>query len=118
MVWQLYPPKEWADDEPLLDQGAPKRSLLANAGCSVDTAFRERLGELGLDDMVAVTGQVTAWPPRHAPLPPLACSGRGNMPTRQRLGEAVHGRRQAMKKLALALPPTQWRTLERREGTN
>ncbi len=144
VAWQLYLPKEWADDEPrrdkagvpkestfatksaialaqierLLDQGAPKHCLLADAGYGVDTAFRERLSELGLVYVVGVTGQVTVWPPGHAPLPPAAYSGRGNVPTRQRLGEAAHERPRSMKEMALALPLAQWQTLEWREGTN
>jgi len=122
VAWQLYLPKEWADDEPrrhkagvpkeaafatkpaialaqierLLDQGAPKHCLLADAGYGVDTAFRERLSELGLVYVVGVTGQVTVWPPGHAPLPPQPCSGRGNVPTRQRLGDTAKQRPRTM----------------------
>ena len=144
VAWQLYLPKEWADDEPrrhkagvpkeaifatkpaialaqierLLGQGAPKHCLLADAGYGVDTAFRERLSELGLAYVVGVTGQVTVWPPGHAPLPPVAYSGRGKVPTRQRLGQDVRERPLSMKELALALPPQQWQTIEWREGTN
>lgn len=144
VAWQLYLPKEWADDqtrrdkagvpkeasfatkpaialaqiERLLDLGAPKHCLLADAGYGVDTAFRERLSELGLVYVVGVTGQVAVWPPGHAPLPPAAYSGRGKVPTRQRLGEAAHERPLSMKELALALPPQQWQAIEWREGTN
>ena len=142
--WQLYLPKEWCEDEArrakagvpkgaafatkpaialaqierLLSQGAPKHCVLADAGYGTDTAFRERLSELGLAYVVGVTGQVTAWPPGHAPLPPEVYSGRGNVPTRQRLGQAAHQRPVSMKEMALALPPAQWQTLEWREGTN
>ena len=144
VAWQLYLPKEWADDEPrrnkagvpkqamfatkpaialaqierLLDQAAPRHCVLADAGYGVDTAFRERLSELGLVYVVGVTGQVTVWPPGHAPPPAAAYSGRGKVPTRQRLGEATHERPQSMKEMALALPLAQWQTLEWREGTN
>ena len=144
VAWQLYLPKEWADDEPrrskagvpkqamfatkpaialaqnerLLDQAAPRHCVLADAGYGVDTAFRERLSELGLVYVVGVTGQVTVWPPGHASLPAAAYSGRGKVPTRQRLGEATHERPQSMKEMALALPLAQWQTLEWREGTN
>jgi len=38
--------------------------VLADAGYGVDTAFRERLSELGLRYVVGVTGSVTVWPPR------------------------------------------------------
>ncbi len=86
---QLYLPQEWADDpqrrkkagvpqglefatkpaialaqiEHLMAQGAPRHCVLADAGYGVDTAFRERLGQMGLAYAVGVTGQVTVWPP-------------------------------------------------------
>jgi len=91
--WKLYLPKEWADDparrekagvpealefatkptialqqlEHLLGQGAPRHCVLADAGYGVDTAFRERLSELGLRYVVGVTGSVTVWPPGASP---------------------------------------------------
>jgi SRSO17 transposase len=46
------------------------------------------MSELGLPYVVGVTGQVTVWPPGHEPLPPAPYSGRGNVPTRQRPGDA------------------------------
>jgi SRSO17 transposase len=39
--------------EHLLGQGAPRHCVLADAGHGVDTAFRERLSELGLRYVVA-----------------------------------------------------------------
>ena len=137
-------PKDWADDAPrrekagvpqdvefatkpaialtqieqLIAQGAPKHCVLADAGYGVDTAFRERLSELGLPYVVGVTGAVTVWPPGHAPLPPPAYSGRGHVPTRLRLGDAKHQRPPSIKELALELQPSQWHSVEWREGTN
>lgn len=58
------------------------------------------------------------WPPGHAPLPPEPYAGRGNAPTRQRLGDAKHQRPLSIKELAFELEPSQWQTLEWREGTN
>jgi SRSO17 transposase len=119
VAWQLYLPKEWCEDEArLLDQGAPRHCVLADAGYGTETAFRERLSELGLAYVVGVTGQVNVWPPGHAPLPPAAYSGRGNVPTRQRLGDAAHERPLSMKELAHALPAGQWHNVEWREGSN
>ncbi len=144
VAWQLYLPQEWAEDmarrektgvpqdvafatkpaialaqiERLMDQGAPRHCVLADAGYGVETAFRERLSELGLPYVVGVTGQVTVWPPGHAPLPPPPYSGRGNVPTRQRLGQAKHQRPLSVKELAFELDHSQWQTLEWREGTN
>lgn len=148
VAWQLYMPKEWCEEdsvgearrqkagvpkdlafatkpaialaqiERLISQGAPRHCVLADAGYGTDTAFRERLSELGLTYVVGVTGQVNVWPPGHAPLPPPAYSGRGNVPTRQCLGEAANERPLSMKELARTLPASQWQTLEWREGTN
>lgn len=144
VAWQLYLPQEWAVDrerrekagvpqdlafatkpaialaqiERLMAQGAPRHCVLADAGYGIETAFRERLSELGLPYVVGVTGQVTVWPPGHAPLPPEPYSGRGNVPTRQRLGDAKHQRPLSVKELAFELDPSQWQILEWREGTN
>ncbi|MEN9544463.1 MAG: hypothetical protein RLZZ598_1296 [Pseudomonadota bacterium] len=144
VAWQLYLPKEWIADagrrekvgvpqdmafatkpaialaqiERLMAQGAPKHCVLADAGYGVDTAFREGLSELGLTYVVGVTGQVTVWPPGHAPLPPAAYGGRGVVPTRLRLGEAKQQRPQSIKELAFELAPSQWQTIEWREGSN
>jgi SRSO17 transposase len=144
VAWRLYLPKQWCDDdarrqkagvpkdlafatkpaialaqiEQLLRQGAPPHCVLADAGYGTDTAFRERLSELGLSYVVGVTGQVHVWPPGHAALPPQAYSGRGNVPTRQRLGHAAHQRPQSMNELAHALPAEHWQSVEWREGTN
>ncbi len=144
VAWQLYLPKDWAGDmarrekagvpqdvafatkpamalaqiERLLAQGAPRHPLLADAGYGVDTAFRERLSELGLTYVVGVTGQVTVWPPGREPLPPAAYSGRGVVPTRLRVGDAQQHRPQSIKELAFELAPAQWQTVEWREGSN
>jgi len=144
VAWQLYLPKEWADDAPrrkkvgvpqdvafatkpaialaqierLMEQGAPKHCVLTDAGYGVDTAFRERLSELGLPYVVGVTGEVTVWPPGHEPLPPKPYSGRGVVPTRQRRGETARQRPQSIKELAFELEPSQWQAVEWREGTN
>lgn len=53
-----------------------------------------------------------------APLPPSAYSGGGNVPTRQRMGDAKRQRPLSVKELAFELDPSQWHTLEWREGTN
>lgn len=144
VAWQLYLPNEWADDivrrekagvpqdvafatkpamalaqiEHLMSQGAPRHCVLADAGYGVDTVFRERLSALGLTYVVGVTGQVTVWPPGHAPLGPAAYSGRGAVPKRQRLGPAAQQRPQSIKALALTLEPSQWHTVTWREGTH
>jgi SRSO17 transposase len=146
VAWQLYLPCEWADDtqrrekagvpealqfatkpqialqqiEHLMGQGAPRHCVLADAGYGSDTAFRERLSELGLRYAVGVTGSVTVWPPGREPLPPAAYSGLGNVPTRLRLGGKAlpQHQPQSIKELALELGPEHWHTVTWREGTN
>lgn len=146
VAWQLYLPKEWADEparcakagvpqmlqfatkpqialrqiEHLMDQGAPRHCVLADAGYGIDTAFRARLSELGLRYAVGVTGSVTVWPPGREPLPPLAHSGRGRVPKRLRLGGTALPQHhpQSIKELALELGPKHWHTVTWREGTN
>ena len=144
VAWRLYLPKDWSEDEArrdkagvpkdigfatktaialaqiehLLGQGAPRHCVLADAGYGTETAFRERLSELGLSYVVGVTGQVNVWPPGHAPLPPAPYSGRGNVPSRQRLGQAPHERPVSMKDLAKTLPAQHWQSVEWREGSN
>ncbi|WP_265707224.1 transposase [Verminephrobacter aporrectodeae] len=73
---------------------------------------------MGLTYVVGVTGQVTVWPPGHASLAPRPRSGRGVVATRQRLGDARHERPLSVKEVALGLEPTQWQSIEWREGTN
>lgn len=144
VAWRLYLPKDWSEDEArrykagvpkdigfatktaialaqiehLLGQGAPRHCVLADAGYGTETAFRERLSELGLSYVVGVTGQVNVWPPGHAPLPPAPYSGRGNVPSRHRLGQAPHERPVSMKALAKTLPAQHWQSVEWREGSN
>jgi SRSO17 transposase len=142
VAWQLYLPREWADDEArrekagvpngiefatkptialrqiehLLAQGAPGHCVLADAGYGIDTAFRERLSELGLSYVVGVTGSVTVWPPGREPLPVPAYSGKGRVPVR--LGRDAQHRPQSVKQLASELTPQQWQDVTWREGTN
>ena len=146
VAWQLYLPQEWADDlarrekagvpeacqfatkpqialqqiEHLLAQGAPRHCVLTDAGYGVDTAFRERLSELGLLYVVGVTGSVTAWPPGHEPLPPKPYSGRGRVPRRLRRGDATapEHRPRTVKDVAFDIEPDDWQEVTWREGAN
>jgi SRSO17 transposase len=144
VAWQLYLPQEWADDaarrdkagvphsvafatkpaialaqiERLMDQGAPKHCVLADAGYGVDTAFRERLTAMGLPYVVGVTGAVTVWTAGREPLPPKPCGGRGRVAKRQCTGHEQPHRPQSIKELAFELEPPRWHTVQWREGTN
>jgi SRSO17 transposase len=146
VAWRLYLPKEWTDDEvrcskagvpenvefatktsialaqieQLIEQGAPKHCVLADAGYGIETAFRERLTALGLPYVVGVTGQVTVWSEGRQPLPAPPQHGRGRRVTRLQLGQAgdIQHRPQSVKELAFELSPLQWYRVSWREGTN
>lgn len=92
------------------------RLVVADAGYGVDSAFRDRLTQLGLNYMVGITGALSLWPPGRAPLPPKRWSGNGRPPKRLRR-DATHKPLQA-KALAMQLPASAFRTLSWREGTN
>jgi SRSO17 transposase len=142
VAWRLYLPHEWAEDaarrhkagvppevgfatkpqialqqiEALLADGAPRHCVLADAGYGVDTAFRQRLGELGLPYMVGFTSAVVVWPPGVEPLPAKPYSGKGRPPVMPRRT----ARRQPInvKALAKAVPSNMFQTISWREGTN
>ncbi len=146
VAWQLYLPKDWAEDsarrdkagvpealefatkpkialkqvEHLMSQGAPGHCVLADAGYGVDTAFREGLSELGLRYVVGVTGSVTVWPPGREPLPAPAYRGHGRVAKNQRLGgtELPQHHPQSIRALAFELGAKHWHTVTWREGTN
>jgi SRSO17 transposase len=142
VAYRLYLPQEWAQDlarrvkaqvpqevgfatkaqlalqqlEGLLAQGAPRHCVLADAGYGVDSAFRRRLGELGLHYVVGITSAVVVWPPELAPLPPKPYRGRGRppvVPRRTRTRQPL-----SVKALALSLPSSAFHTISWREGSN
>ncbi len=126
----------WSDEEMLLRVAqwvAPKMDFSEGGWWIVDgTGFPKQgrhsvgvarqycgmLGKQGLPYVVGVAGQVTVWPPGQAPRSPAPCSGKGVRPARQRLGHAVHERPQSVKELAYALEPSNWQSIEWREGGN
>ena len=139
--YQLYLPEVWAKDAsrrreakvPEAVEFATKPAIatalieaigvehlpeiaVADAGYGVDTAFRDRLTQLGLTYMVGITGAVSLWPPGVAPLPPKRWSGKGRRPKLLRRND-MHKPLQA-KALALQLPARRFRTITWREGTN
>jgi len=89
VAWQLYLPRAWAQDpigrkkagvpeditfatkppialqqiRSLLQQGAPRHCVLADAGYGIDSAFRQGLTDRGLTYMVGITSAVVVWPP-------------------------------------------------------
>jgi SRSO17 transposase len=141
VAYQLYLPESWATDRrrrrtagvpddvtfqpkwqialaqirAVQAEGVPPAPVTADAGYGDTTAFREALTAAGLPYVVGVKKETTAWPPGQAPRPPKPWRGRGRPPTLVRR-TATH-LPQSLKQLALALPPTAWRTVTWREGT-
>ena len=78
-----------------MGQGAPLHCVLADAGFGIDTAFCERLSELGLRHVVGVTGRVTVWPPGREPLPHQPTVVAGGCPSDQECAHAGRTKKNA-----------------------
>jgi SRSO17 transposase len=141
VAYQLYLPESWAGDRrrrravgvpdaitfqpkwqialaqirTVQAEGVPRAPVLADAGYGDTTAFREALTTMGLAYAVGVKKETTAWPPGQAPRPPKRWTGRGRPPTHVR--RTARHTPQRLQQLAVALPPTAWRTVTWREGT-
>ncbi len=142
VAWQLYLPEDWAQNSErrakagvpeemrfatktqialqqlrtLLDEGAPRHCVLADAGYGLDNAFRQALSDMGLLYAVGVTSAVVVWPPGVQPLPPKRYSGMGRPPVVPRRTATLQP--MSVKALAMSLPPNAFQTITWREGTN
>ena len=142
VAYQLYLPEAWANDSArraktgvpydiafqtkpqiALEQirtallsGLPGAVVLADAGYGVDTDFRDGITGLGLRYVVGIQSSTTLWPPGKGPLPPKPWSGRGRPPSLLRRDDKH--KPVPAKELAVNLPPTAWRRITWREGTN
>ncbi|WP_133670934.1 IS701 family transposase [Burkholderia pseudomallei] len=142
VAYQLYLPQDWIDDleqrvqagvpheiefatKPQIaitqlrearQSGAPDGIVLADAGYGNDTAFRDAVGELGLQYSVGIQSSTRVWPPGRAPLPAEPSQGKSGRP--RSLQRRVPGHEPvSVKELALALDPSCYRTVSWREGT-
>ncbi len=96
--------------------GLPGDVVVADAGYGDDTDYREGITGLGLSYVLGIKPGTTVWAPGTGPLPPKPWSGRGKRPTRLRRDEAHQP--VTVKALAMPLPPSDYRKLTWREGTN
>ena len=71
---------------------------------------------LGLLYVLGIKPGTTVWAPGTGPLPPKAWTGRGTKPTRLRRDEANPPI--SVKEMGMSLPPSAYRKLTWREGTN
>jgi SRSO17 transposase len=141
VAYRLYLPEEWAQDSKrrqktgvprqihfqtkpqiALDQiqqavkaDVPRGVVLADAGYGSDTQFRAAIGELGLEYVMGVQSSMTVWEPGAEPLPAKQWKGQGRPPKLLRR-DSQH-QPVAVKQLALALPPSAWKEITWREGT-
>ena len=139
---RLYLPKSWTDDparcakagvpdeiafqtkpEIALEQiakalgdGVCPYPVLADAGFGNHTAFRERLGALGLDYCVGILSSTSVWSPGTGPREPEEYRGRGRPPSRLR--HKAGEKPLSVKAFARNLPESSWHIIPWREGTN
>jgi SRSO17 transposase len=140
VTYQLYLPKEWADDEErrrkagvpediefktkpeialeqvrwALESGLPPGVVLMDAGYGASTELRTSLTALDLPYVAGIGPQTTVWAPGEKPLPPKKWSGQGRPPKLVRR-DAKH-QPISVKGLAINLPASAWRKVTWREG--
>jgi SRSO17 transposase len=141
IAYRLYLPKDWAEDaerrekaevpEETEFQTKPEIALdqiraavaaqvapgvvLADAAYGINTEFRAGITELGLQYVVGVQSSMTVWEPGKEPLPAKPPGKMGRPP--RLLQRSTDHQPVSVKELALSLPPTAFRKLTWREGT-
>lgn len=141
--YRLYLPEEWANDrerrekagvpkevvfktkpalameqiEAALEAGHPPGVVLADAAYGDETAWRERLLELGLTYAVAVRPATTVLWGEHQPLADTVPTSKRGRP-RSRLQRDADHQPISVADVARALPPKVWRTVSWREGVS
>jgi len=90
--------------------------IVADAAYGNTTSFRDEITEMGLQYILCVQSNTTAWPPGEAPLPPRKRKNRLGRP-RTALRRTAQHAPVALAELAAALPSQAFRTVTWREGT-
>ena len=143
IAFRLYLPEEWATDKArrrktgvpedirfaskpdialaqirhAQETGVPAGIVLADAGYGNSIDFREGLTAQGLPYCVGVQSNTGVWTKERMPLPPKPrTSARGRKATRLR--RAPGHTPLSVKEVACQLPPSAWRTVTWRPGTN
>jgi SRSO17 transposase len=99
-----------------MEQQVPVGVVLADAGYGKGTQFRTDLTELGLQYVVGIESNTTVWEPGQGPLPaPGRKPGRG-APSK-RLRRSADHQPTSVKQLAQDLPPSAWKEMGWRKGT-
>ena len=142
IAYRLYLPKEWAEDserrektevpEEVEFQTKPAIALdqvraavaanlhqgvvLADAAYGINTEFRDGLTELNLQYVMGVQSSMTVWEPGKQPLPAKPRGTMGRPP--RLLQRSTDHQPVSVKLLAMSLPPTAFRKITWREGTD
>jgi len=141
VAYRLYVPREWTDDairrrkagipddigfatkhaialaqlRQACAAGLPRGVVLMDAGYGNNSDLRSDISTLELHYVAGILSNTAVWAPGTAPLPAKAWSGRGRSPTLLRR-DAAH-RPISVKRLALDLPKSAWRTVTWRDGS-
>lgn len=96
--------------------GAPNGVVLADAGYGNDTAFRDAVGEVGLQYAVGIQSSTRVWPPGLASLPAEPSKGKAGRPRSLQRRTPRHDP-VSVKELAQTIEPSGYHTVSWREGT-
>ena len=140
---RLYLPRDWTDDpgrcravgvpeevafatkpalallqiEAALQAGYPSGTVLADAAYGGETAWREKIEQLGLKYAVAIRGSTKVWWGRYQPRrPPAHRVGATGRPRRRTIRDEKH-QPIAVEQLVQEIPADEWHTVAWREGT-
>jgi SRSO17 transposase len=142
IAWRLYLPEVWCQDpercrqasvpEGTAFQTKPEIALeqirqameqqvavgvvLADAGYGKGTQFRTDLTALGLRYVVGIESNATVWEPGQGPLPAPARTASRGAPAK-RLRRSADHQPTSVKQLAQDLPPSAWKEIGWRQGT-
>jgi SRSO17 transposase len=142
IAYRLYLPKEWAEDSERREKtGVPEEVefqtkpaialdqvraavaanldrgvVLADAAYGINTEFRDGLTELNLQYVMGVQSSMTVWEPGKQPLPAKPRGTMGRPP--RLLQRSTDHQPVSVKQLAMSLPPTAFRQITWREGTD
>lgn len=142
IAYRLYLPKEWVEDSErrektevpeevefqtkpaiALDQvraavaaNLDRGVVLADAAYGINTEFRDGLTELNLQYVMGVQSSMTVWEPGKQPLPAKPRGTMGRPP--RLLQRSTCHQPVSVKQLAMSLPPTAFREITWREGTD
>jgi SRSO17 transposase len=141
IAYRLYLPKEWAEDaerrekvevpEEIQFQTKPDIAMdqiraavaaevvrgivLADAAYGGSNEFRDGVTEVGLQYVVGVQSSMTVWEPGKQPLPAKPRGKMGRPP--RLLHRSPEHQPVSVKQLAMSLPPTAYKDITWREGT-